>query len=104
MNTTFFLKLFGHSRDTLAKSRDVPPRSMVSLGFEGHTELFGPHPFTWNISGPESLGLCSFFLPDNRGLSSPGVMKQPGKNPARFGPTCLERKENQLPDLLVDLL
>ena len=28
------------------KSWDIPPKSLVSLGFEGHTELFGPHPFT----------------------------------------------------------
>ena len=41
--THFFLKLFGHSRDIPAKSRDMPPKSLVSLGFEGHTELFGPH-------------------------------------------------------------
>ena len=37
-------------------------------GFEGHTELFGPHPFMWKtptsqkIPGPKSLSLCSFFL------------------------------------------
>ena len=29
------------------KSRDIPPKSLVSLGFEVHTELFGPHQFTW---------------------------------------------------------
>ena len=28
------------------KSRDLPAKSLVSLGFEGHTELFGPDPFT----------------------------------------------------------
>ena len=37
-------------------------------GFEGHTELFGPHPFVWKtptppeISGLKSLGLGSFFV------------------------------------------
>ena len=34
------------------KSRDIPPKSLVSLGFEGHTELFGPHPFTWKTATP----------------------------------------------------
>ena len=42
-------------------------KSLVSLGFEGHTEPFGPHPFTWKtptppeISGQKSLGLGSRF-------------------------------------------
>ena len=40
-----------------------PAQMLVSLGFEGHTELFGPRPHQ-KISGPESLGLCSFFVPD----------------------------------------
>ena len=50
--------------------RDIPPKSLVSLCFEGHAELFGPHPFTWKtptppeISGTESLGLGSFFFPE----------------------------------------
>ena len=49
---------------------DIPPKSLVSLGFEGHTELFGPTrsrgrpPPHRDISGPKSLGPCSFFLPD----------------------------------------
>ena len=29
------------------KSRDIPLKGLFSLGFKGHTELFGPHPFTW---------------------------------------------------------
>ena len=40
------------SRTFQAKSRDILPKSLVSLGFEGHTELFGPHPFTWKIPTP----------------------------------------------------
>ena len=48
----FFLKLFGRFRDTPAKSRDIPPKKFDSLGFEGHTELFGPHPFTWKTPTP----------------------------------------------------
>ena len=39
-----FLKLFGRSRDSPVKSRDIPPKSLVSLCFEGHTEIFWPPP------------------------------------------------------------
>ena len=47
LNTNFFfLKYFGHPRDIPAKSRDIPPKKFDFPGFEGHTELFGPHPFT----------------------------------------------------------
>ena len=69
----FFLKLFGHLRHILAKIPGYPAKKFVFPGFEGHTELFGPHPFMWKtptvcthpkISGPRSLGLGSFFLPD----------------------------------------
>ena len=52
LNTNLFLKLFGHPRDIPANWRDIPPKSLVSLGFEGHTELFGPHPFTWKTPHP----------------------------------------------------
>ena len=48
----FSLKLFGRPRDIPAKSQDIPPKSLVSLGFEGHTELFDPHPFTWKTPTP----------------------------------------------------
>ena len=48
----FFLKLFGRFRDIPAKSRDIPPKKFDSLGFEGHTELFGPHPFMWKTPTP----------------------------------------------------
>ena len=44
---------------------------LVSPGFEGGTELLGPHPFRWKTPPPpedigthKSLGLCSFLLPD----------------------------------------
>ena len=50
--TFFFLKLFGHFRDIPAKSRDIPPKKFDFPGFEGHTELFGPHPFTWKTPTP----------------------------------------------------
>ena len=29
-----------------------PGKKFDSLGFEGHTELFGPHPFTWKTPTP----------------------------------------------------
>ena len=48
----FFLKLFGHPRDIPAKSRDIPPKKFGFPGFEGHTELFGPHPFVWKTPTP----------------------------------------------------
>ena len=73
----FFLKLFGRPRDTPVKSRDIPPKSLVSLGFEGHAGLFGPIPSRGRppphrkISGPKSLGLGSFFLPDKKDISIP---------------------------------
>ena len=35
-----------------AKSQNIPPKKFDSLGFEGHTELFGPHPFTWKTPTP----------------------------------------------------
>ena len=57
----FFLKLFGRFRDIPAKSRDIPPKKFDSLGFEGHTELFGPHPFTWKTpTPPESIRTRKF--------------------------------------------
>ena len=49
---TFFLKLSGRFWDIPAKFRDIPPQKFDSLGFEGHTELFGPHPFTWKTPTP----------------------------------------------------
>ena len=44
----FFLKLFGRPRDIPAKAPDILPKSLVSLGVEGHAELplhvKDPHP------------------------------------------------------------
>ena len=34
------------------KSRSIPPKKLFSLGCEGHTEIFGPHPFTWKTHTP----------------------------------------------------
>ena len=70
---TFFSQTFRALPGYPAKSRDIPPKKFDSLGFEGHTELFGPHPFTQktptppeDISGLKSLGLGSFFVPEKR--------------------------------------
>ena len=58
LNTNFLLSNFlGTPGISCQKSRDVPPQSLVSLGFEGHPELFGPNPFTPpphpKLSGPK---------------------------------------------------
>ena len=70
LNTNFFfLKLFGHPRDIPAKCRDIPPKKFDSLCFEGHIELFGPHPFTWKTPTPlenirtKKFGFGFLFLP-----------------------------------------
>ena len=44
----FFLKLVLAPRDIPPKIRNISPKSLVFLGFERHTELFAPHPLTWN--------------------------------------------------------
>ena len=46
LNTTFLSQTFWAPPGYPRKSQDIPPNSLVSLRFEGHTELFGPHPFT----------------------------------------------------------
>ena len=77
MNTNFF---FSQTlRAPPGYPSDIPPKKFDFPGFQGHTELFGPRPFTWKIpthrkiSGPRSLGLGSFFVPD----SAPVVYKNP---------------------------
>ena len=37
------------------KFQDIPPKSLVFLGFEGDTEFFGPHPFTWKTPTPPEI-------------------------------------------------
>ena len=47
LNTNFFFSNFsGTLGISLQTSRAIPPASLLSLDFEGHTELWGPHPFT----------------------------------------------------------
>ena len=48
-----------------------PGMRLCSLGFEGHTKLFGSTPFTWKtpphrkVFGPKSLSLCCFFVSES---------------------------------------
>ena len=45
LNTnSFFSNFSGTSGISCQKSRDIPPKNLVSLSFELHTELFGPPP------------------------------------------------------------
>ena len=45
------------------KSQDIPPKKFGFLGFEGHTELFGPHPFTWKSpTPPEEIRTKKFWF------------------------------------------
>ena len=53
-NTYLFCSIFSDPPAPQQKSLDIPPKGLFSLGFEGHTELFGPHPFTWK---PPPYGL-----------------------------------------------
>ena len=67
-----FLKLFGHAWDIPINSRGVPPKSLCSLGLKGHTELFGPPPFSHGRPPPTPPGdirtqkfeFVLLFLPD----------------------------------------
>ena len=53
MNTNYFFSNFsGTPGISRPKSSDIPPESLVSLGFDGHTELLAPHPFTWKTPTP----------------------------------------------------
>ena len=60
LHTFIFFELFGHLRDIPAKSLDIPPKKFDFPGFEGHTELFGPHPFTWKTR-TQKFGFVLFF-------------------------------------------
>ena len=53
LNTNFLFSNFsGTPRISQQNSQDIPPKSLVSQGFEGHVELFGPQPFTWKNPHP----------------------------------------------------
>ena len=42
--TLFSLKLFGHFRDIPAKTRDIPPKSLISLASSGISNFLAPTP------------------------------------------------------------
>ena len=50
------LKFFGHPPDIQAKIPGLPAQSLIYLAFEGHTELFGPHP--WAPPRPVLTPMC----------------------------------------------
>ena len=51
----------GACDDIRAKSQDIPPKKFDFPGFEGHPELFGPHPFTWKTpTSPENIRTPKF--------------------------------------------
>ena len=58
-------KIQRHS--VLVRKRDVLPKKFDFPGFEGHTELFDPHPFTWKTPTPpensrtQKFGFVPFF-------------------------------------------
>ena len=71
LNTNFFLLNFsGTARISQQNPGISRPKRLVSLGFEGRTELSPPTrsrgrpPPYPKISGPKSLALASFFFPD----------------------------------------
>ena len=71
LNTIFSSQTFRGLSGYPAKKFDFPD-------FEGHTELFGPTPSRGRPpphrrSGLQSLGLCSFFVPERGPFSYPGV-------------------------------
>ena len=61
-------ELFGVRRDIPAKSWDIPSLKFGFSLFEGHAELFGPHPFTSKTPTPpenirtQNFGFVLFFL------------------------------------------
>ena len=63
-NTNFFSQTFQAPPGYPSKISGYP-KKFDFPGFEGHTELFGTHPFSWKppphrkISGLKSLSLCS---------------------------------------------
>ena len=64
LNTNLFFSNFsgapGISQQNPRISRQ---KSLVSPGFEGHTELSGPHPFTWKTpTPPENIRTKEFWV------------------------------------------
>ena len=49
---TFFSQTFRAPPGYFGCLRDIPPKKFDFPGFEGHIELFGPHPFMWKTPAP----------------------------------------------------
>ena len=70
LNTNFFFSNFSGNSEISRQNPGISrPKSLISLGFEGRIELFGPHPFTWKTPTPpeniwtQKFGLGFLFLP-----------------------------------------
>ena len=62
MNTNSFFSNFpGTTGISQQKSRDIKLRSLVSLGFEGHTDLFGPTPSRGRPYPDSKVWVCAPF-------------------------------------------
>ena len=66
LNTNFLFQTFRAPPISQLKQKtgDIPPKRFGFPGFEGHTDFLARPPTHWKISGPKSLSLCSFFLPE----------------------------------------
>ena len=72
LQAPFFLKLFGHTRETPGKSRDIPPKSFFPWVSKDIPKFLAPHRSRGTpaphpkISRPKSLALGSFFFPEQK--------------------------------------
>ena len=64
MNTIFFPQTFRGSAGISQQNPRISRQKKFDLsGFEGHTELFGPHPFMWKTPPPtENIHYPVLFL------------------------------------------
>ena len=84
----------GHHRDIPAKSRNIPPKKFDFSGFEGLSELFGPHPFMSTEDPyptrkyPDSkVWVCDLFSCLTTSQKIPNVLYSVGKH---FGQNGIE--------------
>ena len=89
MNTNFFFSNFSGAAGTSQQNSGISrQKSLISLvsrdmpNFWAPTPSRGRPPPQWKISGPTSVGLCSFFLPD---LSSSNHFPQVSNLENAFG-------------------
>ena len=74
-NTSFFFSSFSGTAGTSEQDPGMSrQQKFVFPGFEGHTELFGPHPFTWKTPTPpekiwtQKFGFVLFFRARANGI------------------------------------